>query len=335
MKEQVKELWQRCFDDSEAFVEMYFRLRYNDRINEPWIENGKLVAALQTIPYPMTYLGETVNTAYVSGACTHPDYRGRGIMKKLLLQAFTSMLQQGITFSTLIPAEPWLFDYYAKMGYRTLFRQSQEKYTKPQTALPASVPELRTLHHPMEIFNFFDRKMREQESALLHTFADCRVIMADLRISNGRLFTLKQNEAIVAGAIVMPQPDGNWLVAECLADTPEWKEWLLHRICEELAVSDLELILPGTGAPLGMLRIVHAEAALDLYARTHPEALMSIQLTDSCIEENNGLFLIQGGRCKKSAEPSLMDDSTLRFDIGTLAEWLFKGLHPYMCLMLN
>lgn len=29
-KEQVKALWNLCFDDSEAFVEMYFSLRYKN-----------------------------------------------------------------------------------------------------------------------------------------------------------------------------------------------------------------------------------------------------------------------------------------------------------------
>ena len=31
-KEKVKALWQLCFDDSEEFVEMYFRLRYKNEI---------------------------------------------------------------------------------------------------------------------------------------------------------------------------------------------------------------------------------------------------------------------------------------------------------------
>ena len=33
IKEQVKSLWKLCFDDSEAFIELYFRLRYNNEVN--------------------------------------------------------------------------------------------------------------------------------------------------------------------------------------------------------------------------------------------------------------------------------------------------------------
>lgn len=78
VKEQVRQLWETCFNDDEAFVDLYFRLRYIDQINKAIIEDGKVISALQMIPYPMTFCGRTVATSYISGACTHPDYRARG-----------------------------------------------------------------------------------------------------------------------------------------------------------------------------------------------------------------------------------------------------------------
>ena len=33
MKEKVKALWKLCFDDSDQFIDMYFRLRYKSEIN--------------------------------------------------------------------------------------------------------------------------------------------------------------------------------------------------------------------------------------------------------------------------------------------------------------
>ena len=75
VKEQVRQLWETCFNDDEAFVDLYFRLRYTDQINKAIIEDGKVISALQMIPYPMTFCGRTVAASYISGACTHPDYR--------------------------------------------------------------------------------------------------------------------------------------------------------------------------------------------------------------------------------------------------------------------
>ena len=49
-KEQEKQLWKLCFNDSDAFIDLYFRLRYSDRINTSPEQNGKDVAAFQRVP---------------------------------------------------------------------------------------------------------------------------------------------------------------------------------------------------------------------------------------------------------------------------------------------
>lgn len=117
IREKVKNLWKLCFNDSEEFTELYFRLRYNNDINIAIQSGEEVIAALQMLPYPMTFEGEDIHTAYISGACTHPDYRNRGVMHELLSQAFARMLHNNVALSTLIPAEPWLFDYYGRSGY--------------------------------------------------------------------------------------------------------------------------------------------------------------------------------------------------------------------------
>ena len=120
-KQQIKELWRLCFNDSEAFTELYFTHRYNNEVNI-CIQSGEMViSAMQTLPYPMTFCNNTIPTAYVSGACTHPDYQGRGVMRELLSQAFGRMQSQGVLLSTLIPATDHLFDYYKKSGYAAVF----------------------------------------------------------------------------------------------------------------------------------------------------------------------------------------------------------------------
>ena len=110
MREKVRKLWKLCFSDSKEFVDMYFHLRYNSEVNVAIESGDEVIAALQMLPYPMTFCGSEVPTAYVSGACTHPDYRSRGVMRELLSQAFGRMYRNDVAFSTLIPAEPWLFD---------------------------------------------------------------------------------------------------------------------------------------------------------------------------------------------------------------------------------
>ena len=47
MREKVKKLWKLCFNDSEEFTELYFRLRYNNDINIA-IQSGERSDCLPT-----------------------------------------------------------------------------------------------------------------------------------------------------------------------------------------------------------------------------------------------------------------------------------------------
>ena len=112
MKREVMELWRICFDDTEEFVQFYFDKKYKEEnALVYWDEQGAAIAALQTPLYPMTFGVTQIVTGYISGACTHPLARARGVMTKLLREAFYVMRGRKIPVSTLIPASEWLYDY--------------------------------------------------------------------------------------------------------------------------------------------------------------------------------------------------------------------------------
>ena len=75
-------------------------------------KDGKIVSALQIVPHTMTYLGTEISVGYISGACTTPEERGQGLMRQLLQETFEEMERREIAISAIIPADPWLFDYY-------------------------------------------------------------------------------------------------------------------------------------------------------------------------------------------------------------------------------
>ena len=70
-------------------------MRYKDEVNRVIREDGKIISALQMIPYPMTFCDEVISTSYISGACTHPDYRKHGAMKRLLKETHRCMYEDG------------------------------------------------------------------------------------------------------------------------------------------------------------------------------------------------------------------------------------------------
>lgn len=338
MREKVKSLWQLCFDDSEEFIDMYFRLRYNNEVNLAIQSGEEVIAALQMLPYPMTFCGQEIKTAYISGACTHPDYRNRGVMHELLAQAFTRMLHSHIDVSTLIPAEPWLFGYYARNGYAPVFCNRTTTFTAALPPFQPGRPVLKaTGEFEEEVYGYLDRKLKERGSCIQHTRTDFRVILADLELGGGRIFTLRQHGDITALAVAYPTDKGQWTVGEIVSETPDMGTLLLQRICEHIKMPSIRVITPPVPGeanhPLGMARIIQVKSVLQLYASAHPEAELSLELTDEQISANNGYYYLNNGKCMNSAKR--LPGSHLALTIGELTEKIFASPCPYMSLMLN
>ncbi|MDE6348604.1 MAG: GNAT family N-acetyltransferase [Bacteroides sp.] len=338
IREKVKELWKRCFSDSEEFTEMYFRLRYNNDVNMAIQSGEEVIAALQMLPYPMTFGGTEIRTAYVSGACTHPDYRNRGVMHELLSHTFVRMLHDGVVLSTLIPAEPWLFDYYTRHGYAPIFRYAEKEFIAPCEAPATGAPFTLEISdaYAEKSYEYLNRRLRGRPCCLQHTEEDFRVIIADLQLSHGLIGTLNHEERIVALAVAYPLEEGGWRIGEIVSDTPETETLLLQHICRKLGLPSIRILTPpisGNSHPLGMARIICAETMLRLYAAAHPELELSIYLTDEQVSTNNGYHYLNNGKYMNSAKR--LPGRHLALTIGELTEKIFAASSPYMSLMLN
>ena len=336
IKEQVKALWKICFDDSEEFVEMYFRLRYKTEVNVAIQSGDEVISALQMLPYPMTFGGETVQTSYISGACTHPDFRSKGVMRELLSQSFARMLRNGVHFSTLIPAEPWLFDYYARMGYASVFKYSTKEIVLPEF-IPAKeiavsvVPEFQE-----EIYSYLNKKLSERACCIQHTLEDFQVIMTDLAISGGYLFVARQEDEI-KGVTIIYKGDKHIIINELCAEDKDVEYSLLYAIRQHTGYKCMVQLLPPEDQqpqhPLGMARIINAKEVLQIYAAAFPEDEMQLELSDKQLSVNNGYYYLCKGKCMYSTER--LPGTHIQMNISELTGRILQPLKPYMSLMMN
>ncbi len=336
IKEQVKALWKLCFEDSEEFVEMYFKLRYKNEVNVAIQSGDEVISALQMLPYPMTFCGEMIQTSYISGACTHPDFRSKGVMRELLSQSFARMLRNGIQFSTLIPAEPWLFDYYKRMGYATVFQYSVKEMTLPEF-IPSKEIAVNAVSKPQdEVYSYLNKKLSERPCCIQHSAEDFQVIMADLPISGGNLFVAKQANEIWGIAIIYKR-ENCIIINELLAEDKDTEYSLLFAIKQYTGCNHIiQLLPPDKELPqhsLGMARIINAKEVLQIYASAFPEDDMQLEVSDKQLSVNNGYYYLSDGKCRYSAER--LPGAHIQTNISELTEKILKKLNPYMSLMLN
>jgi predicted acetyltransferase len=339
VKEQVKDLWKICFDDAADFVDMYFRLRYREEKNIVIQKDNRIIAALQMLPYPMTFCGTTIQTSYISGACTHPDYRRKGVMHELLLQAFARMYSGGALLSTLIPGQPQLIDYYGCKGYVSVFNYSKRVWKLAEISeANENIRVEQSVKYRDDIYDYFNRKMSERLCCIQHTKADFRVVLADMLLLKGILFfAVRGEERKIEGiAFVMAEKETRH-VNELFAESPEIENELLRQTaiqykCNQLAVISPPGNMPET-FPLGMARIIDAKGVLNLFAAAHPEIEMNIELHDATLSANNGYYYLRNSQCIVSRNK--LAEVHKQLSIGELAEMVLGGMQPYMSLMIN
>lgn len=338
-REQVKALWKRCFDDSDAFTDLYFRLRYSNNANMCIRSGEEIIAALQLLPYPMAYFGQETATAYVSGACTHPDFRRRGVMHLLLSQALARLFHQGVGICTLIPATPRLFRYYGKMGFAPVFRYREYRFdaasAPPLTASVAGRVGTADTYDE-DVWQYLYAAQQERTCCVLHTAADWRVVLADLQLGGGHVYTLRSRRKPAAVAVAYPAGEGV-RIGELVADTPQAATCLLQGVCRQSGVPSVQVVALPDGSeadrPLGMARIVNAKAMLRLYAATHPDAEENIALADEQLAVNTGYYRVSRGRCTFSTRH--LPEHCKQLSIGELAQLFFASARPFMSLMMD
>ena len=348
-RQKAISLWKTCFDDTDEFVQFYFDRKYRDENTLLHEENGQAVAALQMIPYPMTWAGTTLQASYISGACTLPEARNKGIMTRMLAEAFRIMYRRGIDLSFLIPAEPWLYGYYRKTGYAPVFEHTWETYTP---AVPASavvslnIPTAYSESLAKDCFPFFSREMQKRGCCIQHPYDDFVTILQDHYASGGHLLiaTEKMENSFITGLAFALPAENEIQISEVLGESPEVRAQLLDA-ASRLWNGPVIWKRPaqqGKSEKGGMARIIHAEKMLVRFAASHSHAEFTLQLTDPLLPDNNGYYTISGGYCYK--KKNIEKENSVYMDIFTLTQALLGGLpeypafprqHPYLSLMLD
>jgi GNAT superfamily N-acetyltransferase len=281
-KEQVIDLWKNAFGDPDAFMHLYFDNVYRDENALVIEKDGKVLSSLQMLPYTMTFYGEEVSVAYISGACTAPSEQGKGLMRQLLQDAFREMQQRNIALSALIPADKWLFNYYRSQGYTEVFEFSVRVYTRQEYVLPEK--ELIVL--PIDddpdddIYAFFDKKLRERPICMLHTHNDLVDILEDLRISGGTCFAAYTPDRRPVGIAFALSPTEssipeNVSVKEILFENEKVRQRLLFDITKYYGVWKAIYRIPFYDGgfvtyPYGMARVMDRERLIRIWREAHP-----------------------------------------------------------------
>ena len=338
---ETRHLWERSFADPRAFIDLYFREKYRKERNEVIVRDGRIVSALQKLPYPMTYGGRMLPASYISGACTDEEYRRRGLMGQLLEQTHRTMWDENAALSFLIPATAELGAYYAKFGYTPCFRFGWRTETHPNPPCEGGGTDLtvrEVLPHRedlggSELLIYLRDKMQERPMCVQHPLADLRAVVDDMRMAGDTMWEVRREGLLVGLAICRAESDGV-LLRECVYDDEEAREALIAAIASHHGRTEVDVVdTTGTmGDYFGMARIIDAEAMLTAYAALHPEEEWKIFVTDDELSANNGCYHVGGGVCRRMDGAAPHDEA---LTIAQLTHRIVAEEGPVMSLMMN
>ncbi|MDE5612664.1 MAG: GNAT family N-acetyltransferase [Odoribacter sp.] len=326
------ELWKRNFQDTETFIQFYFSRKYSDNHALVYEENGKALSALLMLPYPMNWQGISLETAYISGACTLQEARNHGYMTQLLKEALATMHQKGVALSTLIPAEKWLFDYYGKLGYVTVFDYSTEKYQMndaPEHPFVVHCPPAYDANFTQNLFPYFDQKMSGRTCCIQHPAEDYLAIVEETYLSGGRLATAQTPGSASSQGWALAVPEqGIVRIKECFYESQQVRQVLCQyfsALWQNAPVEYRTLPQGKNSRHYGMARITNAGIMLQRIAQIHPNLSISISLHDTHLPANEGIYLLSQGECHKKEYQKMQTD--IETDVPTLTKALL-GYHP-------
>lgn len=121
-KNRIRPLYEEVFDDSQYFLDYYFGKYIANTINFVCERRGEIVGMATIHPKKLMISGRMVQAGYVYAVATKPEYRGQGIMRRILDEIYTYALKTNYEYLYLIPANPSI---YTSLGYK-LLREKKE-----------------------------------------------------------------------------------------------------------------------------------------------------------------------------------------------------------------
>lgn len=148
---EYKKLYLLCFtEDTKEDAELLFEnVLSKAKMISKTDENGNPIAMLFLMDASIVENGRSFDYYYLYAACTHPDYRSRGIMADLLEKAKQTAIENKKLGVFLKPANPPLFDFYAKSNFLPYFNVCKINMLK-NDFIKAYPPEFKASNTTME-----------------------------------------------------------------------------------------------------------------------------------------------------------------------------------------
>ena len=304
-KDDVRHLWRECFKDSDEYLDMYFDRIYRDADALTVEIDGKTVSSLLAQPYKFYFYGQEVPITYLCGAVTRRNARGKGYMTDLMNRAVRDAYDRGDMLCALIPAHDFLYFFFDRFDFSTVFLTDTQRFTSLHTFNAPSEHEYHPVenHYSEEIYQAFTRFEHQRAGGVLHSHRQFIDFLDELAMRPGGTFVVigREDEPIAAMAWAAATADAVH-VFEVLGCDADSRRAALCQLRRQFPDKPFRYLAPADNKSSrqlhsrGMARTVNVELCLQQIATANPDWRCTIRVHDRMIEENNRTFVIEQGK---------------------------------------
>lgn len=331
---RLKKIWRETFLDPDNYIDdVIFKYKVtSDTVL--LLEKDGVVASVVYMPRSkFSFWGKDVESSYVMGVATDKAYRGHSYMKGLMEEALRVMYSDGIIFCTLIPADDWLYEYYASFGFREAFYLKRERIKAPLSK-PSGII-LSDGIDERSMYKFYSDFYGDAQFCMKKSFVDFEAVTKDHILGKGRIRIAKKDGNTVGMAFVTGS-DG-CTIKELLANERQVHDALITDVADIFNADHVNLISRPKSEDVlgiyrrGMIRAVKIHDAIRLYAQAHRDEKIQISVFDDIIKENSGVYAIEDGFAMKISDKPCKN----ALSTNDLMELLLSKERCYMNLMLD
>ncbi|MFP7296003.1 enhanced intracellular survival protein Eis [Neobacillus niacini] len=309
-------------------------------------EDNSLCAKLHIIPFHIHMKDKQWKMGGIAGVATYPEYRRKGYVKRLIINALERMRQQEQIVSLLHPFD---INFYRKFGWE-IFTENKEillekKDLKFLDYQPGSIKRFNKENHHSDIEAVYAQYSKNHPGMLVR----------DLPWWNNNIYDdsqiavyYNQNDE-ATGYILYEVKNKKMDVQEFLGLNKEARYGLWNFICQHDSMVDTVKLLTSNHellpyilhqpkvkmevTPYFMARVVDAWQCLIKYPFNNISKKVFLHLEDEYAPWNNGTYLIDGGEVKvykdkQGANCVNPPKRGVRLDINSLTALLFGYKRP-------
>lgn len=340
---ELIDLWNICFDDTEDFVFFFFNNRFFPNYCVCVTYEEKIVAAMYSMPIEQWIRKAKIKSAIIAGVGTHPDFRGKGLMKKMFLFLMPLLKNKGISSVTYHPVN---FNIYKSLGHLSTSTSLNLKIpagslleeifrVKDLESLDKNLKNL-SFENLSELFNLYSEFAPCYSGMIARTLDDFLLKIKDYIASKANILLLEE-KGILSGYCIYFKTPNEVLGEEIICFSEKSLTSLISVITKMYPkdnitlrlASDKQIVLPKKMQKnfnildknvTGVTNICLFLKQLNLNRFLSDEECdtYSIKVNDSFLKENNVIVNLNGDICKGVPKLTLNIGELTRFLCGFL-----------------